>query len=55
LSTLKMTGERVMDPRTGMSYPLIRGVEAAEAACGGMTGMGGAGGMTDGNCGVRCW
>jgi MYXO-CTERM domain-containing protein len=39
LSVLKMTGEPVMDPRTGMMYPLIRGVEAADAACGmGMSG-----------------
>jgi MYXO-CTERM domain-containing protein len=40
LSVLKMTGEPVMDPRTGMMYPLIRGVEAADAACG----MGASGG-----------
>ncbi|HET8936554.1 MAG TPA: S8 family serine peptidase [Polyangiales bacterium] len=33
LDILKKTGEPIMDPRTGMSYPLIRGMEAVEMAC----------------------
>ncbi|HKP55435.1 MAG TPA: S8 family serine peptidase, partial [Polyangiales bacterium] len=34
LSVLKATGEPIADPRTSMMYPLIRGVEAADMACG---------------------
>lgn len=30
---LKATGKPVMDPRNGMSYPMIRGVEAVEMGC----------------------
>jgi MYXO-CTERM domain-containing protein len=46
LDILKKTGEPVMDPRTGMMYPLIRGVEAVEMACpmGGNPAAAGAGG-----------
>jgi len=33
LDILKMTGEPVMDPHSGLTYPLIRGMEAAAAAC----------------------
>lgn len=46
LDILKQTGEPIMDPRTGMMYPLVRGVEAVEMACpmGGMPGAAGAGG-----------
>jgi hypothetical protein len=33
LEVLKATGEPIMDPRSGMSYPLIRGVQAVEMAC----------------------
>lgn len=33
LDVLKMTGTPVMDPRSGMSYPLIRGLEAVDMAC----------------------
>jgi subtilisin family serine protease len=45
LDILKKTGEPIMDPRTGMSYPLIRGMEAVEMACPmGGTPMGAAGG-----------
>ncbi len=58
-STLKMTGEPVMDPRTGMSYPLIRGLQAIDAVCGstpsgaGGTGsIAGMGGSTAGAAGM---
>jgi MYXO-CTERM domain-containing protein len=46
LDILKKTGEPIMDPRTGMMYPLVRGFEAVEMACpmGGSTGAAGAGG-----------
>jgi hypothetical protein len=47
-----------MDPRTGMMYPLIRGVEAADAACGmgasggpGVVAAGGMGGLGAGGVG----
>lgn len=33
LDILKKTGEPIMDPRTGMMYPLVRGLEAVEMAC----------------------
>jgi len=33
LDILKKTGEPIMDPRTGMMYPLVRGFEAVEMAC----------------------
>ena len=33
LDILKRTGEPIMDPRTGMMYPLVRGMEAIEMAC----------------------
>jgi MYXO-CTERM domain-containing protein len=33
LDTLKKSGEQVVDSRSGMMYPLIRGVEAADLAC----------------------
>lgn len=48
LDILKKTGEPIMDPRTGMMYPLVRGFEAVEMACpmsgvpGGAAGAGGA-------------
>jgi subtilisin family serine protease len=48
LDILQKTGEPVMDPRTGMMYPLVRGFEAVEMACpmsgvpGGAAGAGGA-------------
>lgn len=46
LDILKTTGEPIMDPRTGMMYPLVRGVEAVDMACpmGGMPGAAGSGG-----------
>jgi MYXO-CTERM domain-containing protein len=44
LELLEMTGTPVMDPRTGMSYPLIRGMEAVDAAC--PMGSAGSGGST---------
>lgn len=49
LDVLKKTGEPVVDGRSGMMYPLIRGVEAADMACGAQPGtMGGAGGSAAG-------
>jgi hypothetical protein len=33
VEVLKATGEPVMDPRTGISYPLIRGLAAVDMAC----------------------
>ncbi|HET6334570.1 MAG TPA: S8 family serine peptidase [Polyangiales bacterium] len=39
LDVLKQTGEMIMDPRNGLSYPLIRGVQAVEMACPNMPGM----------------
>lgn len=42
LDVLKKTGQPVMDPRTNLTYPLIRGMEAVEMACGaGTTGAAG--------------
>lgn len=43
LDILKATGEPVMDPRSGLMYPLIRGMEAAEMACAGAVATGSAG------------
>jgi len=50
LDILKKTGEPVMDPRTGMMYPLVRGLEAVEMACpmGAAPGAAGAGGSAAG-------
>jgi hypothetical protein len=51
LDVLKKTGTPVMDPRTGMSYPLIRGLEAVDMAC--PIGAGGSGGsMAGGDSGT---
>lgn len=51
LSALKKTGTPVMDTRTGMSYPLIRGLEAVDMAC--PMGAGGSGGsMAGGDAGT---
>lgn len=38
LDVLKATGEMLMDPRSGFSYPLIRGMQAVEMACPNMPG-----------------
>jgi MYXO-CTERM domain-containing protein len=46
LDVLKMSGAPVMDPRSGMSYPLIRGLEAVDMAC--PMGMAGSGGSAAG-------
>jgi hypothetical protein len=56
LDVLKQTGEMVMDPRNGLSYPLIRGVQAVEMACPNMPGTpamptAGAGGLPTGGAG----
>jgi subtilisin family serine protease len=57
LDVLKKTGEPVVDARSGMLYPLIRGVEAGDMACvalGGAVGAPGAGsaGTAAGSAGV---
>ena len=54
LDILKMTGEPVMDPRTGMMYPLVRGFEAIEMACpmSGTPGAAGAGGSVAASAGA---
>jgi MYXO-CTERM domain-containing protein len=53
LDVLKATGEPVMDARSGLMYPLIRGMEAAEMACPmGGPGPGAAGAGATGAAGV---
>jgi hypothetical protein len=61
LEVLKMTGQPVMDPRTSMSYPLIRGLPAVDMACpmiaagaggGAAAGMGGSGAGNGGMGGI---
>lgn len=52
LEVLKMTGQPVMDPRSNMTYPLIRGLEAVDMACPmGAAGSGGAAGAGSGGMG----
>jgi MYXO-CTERM domain-containing protein len=54
LDVLKATGEPVMDPRSGLMYPLIRGMQAAEMACpmGGPGATGTAGATAPGTAGA---
>jgi hypothetical protein len=55
LDILQKTGEPIMDPRTGMMYPLVRGFEAVEMACpmsGVPVGAAGAGGAVAAAAGV---
>jgi hypothetical protein len=48
LAVLKKTGMPITDSRTGMSYPLIRGLEAVDMACPiGANGSGGSSGAGD--------